>query len=87
VVGEEDGRLKQIMSQVVCDNDFRCRKAGSENHCRAKIIGDGRLVDCSNCGPGKCLRADPKNCNYRMSFGFGNFCTCLVRIFFAQHPG
>jgi hypothetical protein len=83
---EENSQLKQLMSQSQCDNEFRCCNPDSKNICGAKIIGDGRLVDCSKCGSHDCLRENPKTCPMRLSFGIGHFCTCSVRIYLAQHP-
>jgi hypothetical protein len=85
---DEEGKssIQQLMSQTKCDNDFRCCKSGFKNLCAAKVIGDGQLLDCSNCDHAGCLRPNPKDCNYRTPFGFGYFCTCPLRIYAAQHP-
>lgn len=82
----EDIRVRQIMSQTRCNNDFRCLKVGFKNLCCAKPAGGGELVDCSGCSCEGCIRAEPHTCNYRTPFGFGYFCTCPLRIYAAQHP-
>ncbi len=83
---EKKDRIKTLMSQTHCDSEFRCLKSGSKKLCGAKIVGEGQLLDCSQGYCNGCLRDDPKNCNYRTSFGFGYFCTCLIRIYLAAHP-
>jgi hypothetical protein len=84
---EKDVRMQQIMSQTKCDNDFRCCKLGFKNLCKAKIVGDGQLLDCSKCGPSACLRPNLKECGYHTPFGFGCFCTCPLHIYAALNPG
>ena len=83
---EEKTLVEEIKSRTQCDNNFRCCQIESRKLCHAKIVGDGRLVDCSKCGSIECLRSNSKICPNRMSFGFGFFCTCPLRVFFAQNP-
>ncbi len=82
----ESIRIQQIMSQTKCDNNFQCCEIGSQSRCKAKIVCDGRLLDCSKCGPSNCLRQSSDGCNYHTSFGSGFFCTCPLRIYLAQNP-
>jgi hypothetical protein len=83
---EENTVVEEIKSRTQCDNNFRCIQLDSRKLCHAKIVGDGRLIDCSHCGSSECLRPNPKTCPHRMSFGFGFFCTCPLRVYIAQHP-
>ncbi len=79
--------IQQLMTKTQCDNGFRCCKSDFKNLCKATIIGDGQLIDCTTHDTGSCLRESPKSCSHRIPFGFGHFCSCPIRIFTAKHPG
>ena len=82
---EDEKQIQQLMSQTDCDNDFRCYKTGFKKLCNGKIIGDGRLIDCTDCHCDGCLRTNPKECPHRRPYGFGHFCHCPLRLYAAQH--
>jgi hypothetical protein len=79
-------RLKEIMSQTGCDNDFQCCKTGIQNHCGAKLICGSHMLDCSQCDSSRCFRTEPQNCYYRISFASDIFCICPVHIYLVQNP-
>ena len=83
---KKEDLIQKLMSQTHCDNEFRCFKPGSQKLCGARIVGEGQLVDCSQCHRDACIRGDPGKCDYRTPFGFGYFCTCPSRIYLAAHP-
>jgi len=76
---DSNKHIEELKSQTECEIGFENCKSGCRNPCKAKPMG-GQLVDCSNNG---CPRAE--KCNYRTPFGFGQFCSCPLRIFAAAN--
>ncbi len=69
--------MEQIARRIRCSKDFQCYKSGFEKLCRARIVGDGKMVECSpeNEGP----------CEFRFSFAKKSFCKCPLRYYIAKN--
>ncbi len=69
--------IEQIISSMKCSKDFACFKSGFQNLCKIKVIGDGKIIECS-----------PENdfpCEYRFSFMDRTFCKCELRYYIARN--
>ncbi len=70
-------QIEQIINSMTCSKGFECFKSGFENLCKAKIVGDGKIIECS-----------PENkrpCEYRFSFVDKSFCKCRLRYYIATN--
>jgi len=70
-------QMEEIIRGMNCQKDFECIKSGFEKLCKAKIIGNGKLVECS-----------PENqqaCEFRFFFTDRSFCKCRLRYYIAKN--
>jgi hypothetical protein len=70
-------QIEQIINSMTCSKGFDCFKSGFENLCKAKIVGDGKTIECS-----------PENkrpCEYRFGFVDKSFCKCRLRYYVARN--
>jgi hypothetical protein len=70
-------QIEQIISSMTCSKGFECFKSGFKNLCKAKIVGDGKIIECS-----------PENkrpCEYRFCFVDKSFCKCRLRYYVAMN--
>ena len=69
--------MEQIARRISCAKDFQCYKSGFEKLCRAKIVGNGKMVECSPENEG--------SCEFRFSFMKKSFCKCPLRYHIAKN--
>jgi hypothetical protein len=69
--------MEQIARRIRCSKDFQCYKSGFEKLCKAKIVGDGKMVECSPENEG--------SCEFRFSFAKKSFCKCPLRYYIAKN--
>ena len=77
ILQEHDSKIREIMSGIQCNRDFKCYKSGFEDLCKAGIVGNARLIEC--------LEEKAETCEYVFSFGHGNICICQLRHYIAKH--
>ena len=68
--------VEQIIDTFECPLDFRCYKSDFEELCNAIIIGNGKLVECTD--------EMAANCKFSYPFGDGYFCNCPLRVYVAK---
>lgn len=73
---ETISEVEQLITTFKCPLDFRCYKSQFEEICDAVIIGDGKLVECTD--------EDAAKCGLSYSFGDGYFCECPLRVYVAR---
>jgi hypothetical protein len=76
---EHKRRIKEIMAETKCDNDFKCHKSEFEKLCKARAIGNDSVIECS--------RENTGVCKFRASLGHSWFCTCPVRVYLGVKMG
>ena len=74
---EHKEKIEQIMAEMNCPKDFKCYKSDFEKLCKAKDNGLNGYADC--------LESDWDTCPFKLSFGYGKFCCCPLRVYFAQN--
>jgi len=67
---EHKKQIEEIIEGMECPKDFECYKPGFESLCKARIIRDGKLVECPD--------EQEQACHFRMPIGFGSFCKCQL---------
>ncbi len=70
-------RIEEIMAGMQCPKDFKCAENGFETLCRSEDRGVDNYLDC--------LEDDPDACAFSLSFGFGHYCQCPLRVFLAKN--
>ena len=73
---EEKKKIEEILEGLKCPKDFRCAQSGFERLCKARDIGLKSLLDC--------LEENPATCKFALSFGYGYFCQCPIRVYLAK---
>ena len=70
-------RIREIITNIECPNDFKCWKAGLENLCKADTVAGVKLIQCS----------DPaaQQCDFTMSPGSAVLCKCPLRSYIAKN--
>ena len=69
-------KIEQIIDTFKCPLDFRCYKSQFEELCDAVIIGDGKLVECTD--------EHAASCGFSYPFGDAYFCNCPLRAYVAK---
>ncbi len=72
-------QIEAVKSRTKCPRDFECEKSGFEKLGRARIIGQGDLVEC--------LKERATACEFAMPFGDSYFCRCPLRLYVAKTFG
>ena len=62
---------------MTCSKGFECFKSGFENLCRVRIVGDGKVIECSP--------ENRQSCEYRFGFMDKTFCKCRLRYYIAKN--
>jgi len=78
-MGTSEENLNQLIARTNCPRGFECCRPGLEKLSKVEPLGRTGLIDC--------LEEDGKGCPLGVSFGFGRFCTCLVRAHILRHLG
>ena len=69
--------MEEIALRIKCAKDFECFRSGFNKLCKARIVGDGKLLECS-----------PQNrgaCEFRFCFAARSFCKCPLRYHIAKN--
>jgi len=74
---EHIGQIEKIIGSMTCSKGFDCFKSGFENLCRAKIVGDGKIIECSP--------ENRQSCEHRFGFMDKTFCKCRLRHYIAKN--
>jgi hypothetical protein len=69
-------RIQELMAGMKCPKDFKCADTGFEHLCKAKDFGLDSYLEC--------LEENPRNCQFYLPFGYGNFCQCSLRVYLAK---
>jgi hypothetical protein len=69
-------QITQIMGDMHCPKKFRCAESGFEDLCKAKDGGLENYLDC--------LEKNSSSCLFALSFGYGHFCQCPLRIYLCK---
>ena len=75
----KERKIEEIMAGMDCPRNFEPCKSGTEVPCKSRLLADGAVVDCTEA---ECPNV--VDCKYRMAFGFGHLCNCLVRNYVAR---
>jgi hypothetical protein len=68
--------IAEIIGDLKCSKDFKCKKSGFKNLCKAKVAGtDAQLL--------VCLEKHPKKCEF-FNLAAGYICECPLRIYIAK---
>lgn len=65
--------IEEIIGEMKCPKYLKCYKLGFKNLCKAQDIGIDTFLEC--------LEENPQDCKFSLSFGFGYFCKCPLRIY------
>jgi hypothetical protein len=74
---EHTRRIKEIIARMKCQKDFECFTSGYARLCKAKIVGEGNLVECSP--------ENRQSCEFRFCFVGRSFCKCPLRYYIAKN--
>ncbi len=74
-----DPMIEGHMTKQKCENDFLCYTSGFEDLCQARVIRNGKTV--------QCLEPRKNLCSYRISTFFKRLCQCPTRIHIAKKHG
>jgi hypothetical protein len=69
--------IEKIIARFKCPKDFECYKSGFKNLCKAKDIGLEKYLEC--------LKKDPGDCVFSLSFGYSYLCKCPLRVYIAKN--
>jgi hypothetical protein len=72
-------QARRIARRITCAKDFECLRSGLTRLCKARLIGNSDIIECS-----------PENktpCDYRITFAGKSFCKCRLRLFIAKKLG
>ncbi len=78
-MGTSEERLDEIIARTNCPRGFKCCRPELENLSKVQLLGRTGLIDC--------LEENGNGCPLGVSFGFGQFCTCLVCAHLLRHLG
>jgi hypothetical protein len=70
-------QIERIIASMTCSKGFECFKSGFENLCRANIVGNGQIIECSP--------ENRQSCEYRFGFMDKTFCKCRLRYYIARN--
>jgi len=70
-------QIEKIIASMTCSKGFECFKSGFENLCRVRILGDGKVIECSP--------ENRQSCEYRFGFMDKTFCKCRLRYYIARN--
>jgi len=70
-------QIEKIVASMTCSKGFECFKSGFEKLCRVRIIGDGKVIECSP--------ENRQSCEYRFGFMDKTFCKCRLRYYIARN--
>jgi len=70
-------KIQDIIGQMKCPKGFTCAESGFEKLCKSKDIGLESFIEC--------LEDNPSSCKFSISFGYGYFCQCPLRIYIAKN--
>jgi hypothetical protein len=77
ITQEHTRQIEAIKSSMECPKDFECHKSGFAKLGRARIIGQGELLNC--------LEQRAAACEFSMAFGDSFFCHCPLRVYIAKN--
>ena len=80
---EKNQKLKELMAKMECKKDFECYKHKFENFCDGKLVGE-QFVKCER-SSFECSEKKFQSCDFSVSFGYGFFCSCPIRIYVAKN--
>ncbi len=72
-------QIQAIAGQMQCPKDFACVQSGFASQCKARLIGNGEMLEC--------LADDGGACRFRVTFAGKSFCKCQLRFFIAKKLG
>ncbi len=70
-------RIREIITNIECPNDFKCCKAGLENLCKADTVAGVKPIECSD--------QAAQQCDFTTSSGFAVLCKCPLRSYIAKN--
>lgn len=73
---KQQDEVQKIMASMDCPCDFECYKSGFNNLCKAEYHGLNNFANC--------LETSQSLCKFNISFGFGGFCSCALRVYIAK---
>jgi hypothetical protein len=68
--------IEKIIAGFECPKDFECYKSKFQVLSRVRDIGMDSMLEC--------LEETPVACNFAISYGYGYFCKCLLRVFISK---
>ncbi len=74
---QQQQQIKNIIAAMKCAKNFQCYKSGFMNLCKAKLVPDIGLVECSP--------ENQQDCEFRTSFMDRTFCKCQLRCYIAKN--
>jgi len=74
---QQQRQIENIIAAMKCAKDFQCCKSGFMNLCKAKLVADTGLVECSP--------ENQQDCEFRISFMDRTFCKCQLRCYIAKN--
>ena len=73
---EFEKEIAEIIGGLKCSKDFKCKKSGFENLCKAKVVGtEAQLL--------VCLEKQPQKCEF-LNIAGGYLCECPLRNYIAK---
>ena len=69
---EHKKKIEEIMGNMECPYDFRCRKSEFNNLCKVKYENSGVFLEC--------IDIDIKDCKFRFRIDKKHYCRCPLRI-------
>ena len=70
-------QIEQIIGAMKCAKGFQCYKSGLTNLCKARLVADTGLVECSP--------ENQQDCEFRTPFMDRTFCKCQLRCYIAKN--
>lgn len=70
-------QIERIIASMTCSKGFECFKSGFENLCRANIVGNSQIIECSP--------ENRQSCEYRFGLMDKTFCKCRLRYYIARN--
>ena len=73
---EFEKEVAEIISDLQCPKDFRCKRSGFKDLCKAKVAGTESQILV-------CLEKQPQKCDFLNLTG-GYVCECPLRVYIAK---
>lgn len=76
---ELEEKIRSIVGDVQCPNNFRCCASDLQDICKAQNIGVNSFI--------RCLFEEPENCKFAVPLGSTYLCKCPVRALILEKLG